>query len=511
MILLKNFLKKYGFLLFCFATAALYLLIGSKSSPLYPMNDWVDVNCFFTMGKSLLHGEIPYVDLYEQKGPVLYFVYAIIALVSPNSFFGVYLLEVLTYGLFLYFSGLIAKLYLEDSFLVWLIVAVLGGLIPITYAFAHGASVEEMCLFMSAYGLYVALRAIKEGRTLTFREGFTCGIWASILLWIKYTMLGLYLGLAVFIIIWYLCWGFRWKELFKTIGAFFAGIGVITGVVFLFYLLVGALDDLFTVYFYNNIFLYPRELEETKLTTITRLLNNSLLINQAYTLLFLPGLLWAVVRAFKDIRPLLLLLLSFSGLALGTYWGGWGISYYGLVFAVFALFGLIGIGELLRLCKADWLLDWLRRKFPAAAAILAAIAVGTMLSVNMEHSKNVYLMEYTKEDMPQYQFAEIIKRYEDPSLLNYGFLDGGFYFAADVVPNCRFFCYLNVPAPEMFFVQHKYIEKGLVDFIVTRDRQLTDYHMDSSKYQLAAQSELYFEGKYRTYYLYQLIDLTAAG
>jgi hypothetical protein len=470
------------------------------------MNDWVDVNCFFTMGKSLLHGKIPYVDLYEQKGPVLYFVYALIALVSPHSFFGVYLLEVLTYGLFLYFSGLIARLYLEDSLLVWIIVAVLGGLIPITYAFAHGGSVEEMCLFMSAYGLYVVLRAMKEGRTLTFREGFICGIWASILLWIKYTMLGLYLGLAIFIIIWYLCWGFRWKELLKTIGAFFAGLGVITAVVFLFFLFTGALDDLFTVYFYNNIFLYPKELEESKFDTICRLVNHSLLLNKAYTVLFLPGLVWAVVRAVKDIRPLLLLLLSFCGLAMGTYWGGWGISYYGLVFAVFALFGLIGIGEILRLCKIDWLVSKLRSHFPAAAAVIAAVAVAAMISVDMEHSKNVYLMDYTREDMPQYQFAEIINRQEDPTLLNYGFLDGGFYYAADVIPNCRFFCYLNVPAPEMFFVQHKYIENGLIDFVVTRDRKLTDYRIDSSLYELAGQSELYFEGRYRTYYLYQLIN-----
>ena len=96
------------------------------------MNDWVDVNCFFTMGKSLLAGKVPYVDLYEQKGPVLYFVYALIALFSPNSYFGVYLLEVLTYGLFLYFSGLIARLYLDDTLKVWFIVAIEGAIITVT-------------------------------------------------------------------------------------------------------------------------------------------------------------------------------------------------------------------------------------------------------------------------------------------------------------------------------------------------------------------------------------------
>ena len=60
-----KFLKKHAFLLLCFLAAAMYLLFSSKSSPMYPMNDWVDVNCFYTMGKSLLAGLVPYRDLYE--------------------------------------------------------------------------------------------------------------------------------------------------------------------------------------------------------------------------------------------------------------------------------------------------------------------------------------------------------------------------------------------------------------------------------------------------------------
>ena len=282
-----KFLKKHAFLLLCFLAAAMYLLFSSKSSPMYPMNDWVDVNCFYTMGKSLLAGLVPYRDLYEQKGPVLYFVYALIALFSDGSFFGVWLLEVVTYGLFLYYSGKIMELYLGESMLVWFLTVVLGGLIPVTAAFAHGASVEEMCLFMSAYGLYVALRAMKEDRVLSFREAFTCGIWAAILLWIKYTMLGLYLGLAIFIIIWYLGWGHGFKALWKTVGAFFAGIGVITAVVFLYFAVTGALDDLFRVYFYNNIFLYAKEPEQSRLMSIWTCLKKTLKLNKTYTLLII--------------------------------------------------------------------------------------------------------------------------------------------------------------------------------------------------------------------------------
>ena len=111
----KEFIKKRWLLIYSFITAALVLLFCSKSSPLYPMNDWVDVQCFLTLGKGMLNGMVPYVDLYEQKGPVLYFIYAIVALFSNRSMFGQYLLEIITYGLFLYFSAKLAEIYLGNS------------------------------------------------------------------------------------------------------------------------------------------------------------------------------------------------------------------------------------------------------------------------------------------------------------------------------------------------------------------------------------------------------------
>ena len=79
------------------------LLICSKNSPLYPYNDWVDGNAFFTMGKGMFNGKVPYKDLFEQKGPLLYFIYGIGYLISHDTFLGVYLLEVISYTIFGYF------------------------------------------------------------------------------------------------------------------------------------------------------------------------------------------------------------------------------------------------------------------------------------------------------------------------------------------------------------------------------------------------------------------------
>ncbi|MDR1691830.1 MAG: hypothetical protein LBR72_00575, partial [Oscillospiraceae bacterium] len=60
------------FVLCFFTYAFLLLLFCTKSSPLFPVNDWYDANVYFTMGKGLFNGFVPYVDLIDNKGPLLY-------------------------------------------------------------------------------------------------------------------------------------------------------------------------------------------------------------------------------------------------------------------------------------------------------------------------------------------------------------------------------------------------------------------------------------------------------
>ena len=62
----ENFKRvKTGYLRFLFAGQAAFsvLAVCSKSSFLYPMNDWVDVNCYFTVGRGILRGLVPYRDV----------------------------------------------------------------------------------------------------------------------------------------------------------------------------------------------------------------------------------------------------------------------------------------------------------------------------------------------------------------------------------------------------------------------------------------------------------------
>lgn len=496
---------KHSLLLFSFLTAAVFLGICSKSSPLYPMNDWVDVQCFLTMGKGLLNGLVPYVDLYEQKGPVLYFIYAIVALLCGENMLGQYLLEVITFGLFLYYSAKIAEIYLGNSKYRYPIIIILAAVIPTTRAFSHGGSVEQMCLFLFAYGLYSVLRACHENRPLTFREALVNGIFAGAALWIKFTMLGFYLGLCLFVLIWYLGWVRDFKKLLAAIGQFLLGMGIVSGVVFLYFLIAGGLKELFTCYFYNNIFLYSSESDTSMLRQIYQSFKNAMKINTVFPKLIGIGAIWLLIRIRKSPRDLMAVGLTFAGLAAGTYLGK-GYVYYGLVLAAYSVFGLIGIALLLRKIRVSALLH----RVTGGDRIVCGVVITAILLVSgtlaYRNCSNTYLMSYEKEQLPQYQFAEIISETEDATLLNFGFLDGGFYYASDTLPTCPFFCTFNINAPGMWDTQYEYIEEGKVDYVITRRYQLEQYHVDSSKYELVDTAELYFEGVNFTYYLYRLME-----
>ena len=76
--------------------ATLALLIATSSSPLYAANFWTDTNIYFTIGRGMTRGLMPYRDLFDHKGPLLFMLYALGAAISDTSFVGVFILEALS-------------------------------------------------------------------------------------------------------------------------------------------------------------------------------------------------------------------------------------------------------------------------------------------------------------------------------------------------------------------------------------------------------------------------------
>jgi hypothetical protein len=82
---------------YCILLSILFLLFCTKSSPLYPFNDWVDANASFTMGKGMMNGKVLYRDIFDHRGPLLYFYYGIGYLISNMDFKGVFIPRINTF------------------------------------------------------------------------------------------------------------------------------------------------------------------------------------------------------------------------------------------------------------------------------------------------------------------------------------------------------------------------------------------------------------------------------
>ena len=494
--------------LFSFLISLLFLGICSKSSPLYPMNDWVDMNCFFTVGRSMLDGLIPYRDIYEQKGPILYFLFAIASAISRHSFLGVFLLEVTTFALFLYFSGKCAQLYLGESPSIYVILTLLAPSVTLCEAFVHGGSAEQLCLWIFTFSLYLINRAAHEKRLLRCKEALVIGLCSGCVLYIKFTFLGFFLGLALFVLIWYLLYEKAPKQLPAIIGSFLGGILIVTVLVFLYFLLNGALNDFLNAFFKNNLTLYSGDNEgyPNRVYFYCAFMWITLYTNPEFTIPAVLGGLWLLLTPKKNHVFFTAFLLSFGVLSVATLGGGRIYPYYVLTFSAFTVYGFIFlalIGRKVITAISSKHEPVQKPLSPIAKTAGFCVLLVALLFGSYHLSSNTYLMAYEKEDMPQYQFAAYMNQKEDPTLLYYYHLDGGFYYAADITPTCKYFCGLNIPYEEMRQVQAQQVESGATDFVISRNAPLEEFSLDTSHYALVMTSDMVLEGQNFTYYLYE--------
>lgn len=480
--------KSYVFLL---VTAALLITICSKSSPLYLLNDWVDANCFFTVGKSMLHGKVLYRDIFEHKGFYLYVLHALGYLISNTNFFGIYLLEIAAAFAFLVHTYKIALLFCSDADVLYLI-PVLAAFVYGTQAFSHGDSAEEFCLPLLAYALWAGLKALRNNETPTNKEFFMIGVTSGCVLWIKYTMLGFYLGW--FIVPAYLMIrGRAWKKLISSVAAIALGVGVATLPVLVYFAANGALHDLWQVYFYDNMFIYSSAegVKHSILANIVRGSYYAFLNNGEITLAIILGIAW--FGMIKKGRISAQLLCSMLCTAVFVFCGDGQPKYYAFVFAAFMPITLPMLGWLLTRVPESM------RRYCRGACPVCGIVLALLLN------NNTYMLRYSKADLPQFAFQQYIDQVENPTLLNYGFLDGGFYTVYDIVPHCKYFCKTNMKLEEMIETQNDYVEQGLSDFVVTRGKEI-----ESELYECVAQGEYFFEANF-VYRLYALKTLNIAS
>lgn len=479
-------------------TAIVAITLCSKSSPLYPFNDWNDANCYLTVGKSMLQGLVPYRDLFEQKGPLMYVLHAAAALISDTTFLGVYFVEIIAAGFFLFYAFKIMRLC-KENISVW-VVPFTAVIIYSSWAFSHGDSAEELCLPFFALALYIGLIRVREQQALSWKQSLLIGATAACVLWIKFSLLGFYLGwICVPAVM--LLKNKQGKQLLKILLGIGTGVAIVTIPILIYFAVNGALADLWTVYFYDNIFLYSVATEGSKIGSF---LVNLLLGAQNFAHYAPVGLIVILVgirglSRLKNRRELGLVLTSLLGMFILVYCGGRRYIYYSLGMLCFVPIGIAEIALIADRFNTNYLHAKATPLVDKTKGLAACVlSVGLALAM----SSNTYLLRYKKSDLPQYQFAEIIKETKDATLLNYDFLDGGFYTTTGIIPNCKYFARLNINFEEMMQTQDEYVAEGKADYVVTRSEELV-----SSSYVCIAEAKFSYEGNEEVYRLYALKSL----
>ena len=139
--------------LFILLTAVLLMCVVTQSSPLYPLNGWVDSQCFFTVGKSMASGQVLYRDVYEQKGPLLLGLHAAASLVQRDGFLGVWLMQVGAAAVFLAASYKLLRLF-GPRWACLEALPFLGAAAYTSVSYVAGDSAEEWCMPLLAVCLY---------------------------------------------------------------------------------------------------------------------------------------------------------------------------------------------------------------------------------------------------------------------------------------------------------------------------------------------------------------------
>ena len=263
-------------LLFLFAV--LLVTLFSTCSFIYPFNPWDDPCVYMTIGNAMLQGKELYVDIFDHKGPVLFFMHEAAALLSRHSFVGIYLIEIVCCYFYLLYSWKTMRLLdqprsKEQGAGCKRIPTAKANLLPlapcplplllfllgiITYSsdfFSYGDSVEEFSLPILAHCLYYMLRFVRDRKTPPPLQSVVMGVCFGLLFWTKFNLMFFYLGgiLSLAFIAWK---NDQMKELRSVVRKVTLGFALVTVLVLAYFAIHGTLDALWESYFMVNIFHY---------------------------------------------------------------------------------------------------------------------------------------------------------------------------------------------------------------------------------------------------------------
>lgn len=472
----------YYIILFIYSFTLLFFC--SQFSYLFgDFNIWPDINIYYTIGKGLWFDKIPYKDLFDHKGPLIFFLYGLGYILTPDSFQGMFVIE----GLFLFISLFVV--FSLSSLFLNKILSLATACIYATCIFsftAFGGSAEEFILTLMLISLYFLIKFFKENKVKHPPiYMFIHGIMLTAAFLIKLNLVVFWFFPILFILIHLLC-----KKEYKLflVNSIFLLLGILSIVlpIIIFFITNNAFSEFIHSYFVVN-FLYGN----SNSSSLTELLERVIIIN--YKLLkshFLCSLffiisLFSIVfyKSFFNKAGRVSILFSILFMLYTVFYSKFFLEYYFIACLVYVPLGII-----------SFFIFFTKLKLRNNVVItLVSIIILVSLATSIK-SKNLFGNSISSLFNRNFnwgfisEFSEVIENDNNNSLICIG-IDYSIdvFTKAKIVPTEKYFFIPNIYPdryPIIYDTQLEYIKSHSVNFIIMKD----NYHEKARFYNVILES-----------------------
>lgn len=493
------FLSNKKYFIFLFFYSFLLLLLCSTFSPLHGFNYWPDVNVYYTIGKGLFFDKIPYKDLFDHKGPIIFFIYAIGYYFSPNSFTGMFFIQTIFLTISLYYVFRISNIFVNSC--LSLVCSCFFPLFLFSFN-AMGGSAEEFVLAFLFISFFLFISYFKASSVYhPPLNMFIHGIIFSIVFFIKLNLI-IFWFVPLFTIFLILLVNKSYDNLLKNSVYFIFGILSIFLLIFLYFSYSKGLTDFLEGYFHMNAIYgkYPNaSISEYFLAVFSRIIivfrglyiSSFLVVFGVFYFTFSKSLSKKIARITLFIWFICILLVLFTSQAV--------MLYYYIIYCVFIPLGIISIFLIFKLRFYP------RSNHQRVYAFLLLIALFIFTAYTKTDLKTVFTEKNDENSIYSVFAQEISKRSEvDKTLLCLG-LDYSInvFTKAKIVPNVQYFFTPNI-GPDLYPIiyesQLSYIRNRKINYILMND----SYRYKDIFIQAIDSAEYYKIKKYNGFTLYCL-------
>lgn len=238
------------FLALVFMLFSILLVVFSlKSNPFSQYLHGHDSSMFLYFGKGMSRGLIPYTDMFDHKGPVLFFIQYLATFLGDNLNLGIWIIEVIWFSITCIVVFKTCTLFIKDQLLSSVAIMLNVGLI--IRCFEGGNLSEQYALLFIAIAFYLFNKLIQQS-TLSNFEYIVIGISGALVFFIRANMVALWLVYCLYLLITGLLNKEKKELLRQVIFIFIGGISVVI-LIILYGLVTNSLSDMIQQAFLMNI------------------------------------------------------------------------------------------------------------------------------------------------------------------------------------------------------------------------------------------------------------------